>query len=99
MKCSSAKWLLLLLSFLSILALALGESDEDRALAGAIHTLVQFMSAGKEADAKRGAALLDMYESSPFKAELEIRAFFVEKSKGQVRPRLLGRNDCPAKLR
>lgn len=54
----------------------LSASDGTRELAGAVNTLDQFMLAGKEGDPKRGARLLDMYESSPRKVQLEIGAFF-----------------------
>ncbi|MDQ8201802.1 hypothetical protein [Pelagicoccus sp. SDUM812003] len=48
-------------------------------LSGAINTLDRFMMAGKEGDAERGARLLDMYESSPRKAEKEIGGFFEDR--------------------
>ncbi|MDQ8185761.1 hypothetical protein [Pelagicoccus sp. SDUM812002] len=48
-------------------------------LAGAVETLDRFMLAGKEDDARRGAQLLDMYETSPRKAEREIESYFEQK--------------------
>lgn len=49
------------------------------ALEGALYTLDQFMLAGKSEDAETGARLLEMYESSPKKAEREIGQFFEER--------------------
>lgn len=48
-------------------------------LAASLQTLDLFMMSGKEGDARRGARLLDMYETSPNKAEREIGSFFVKK--------------------
>lgn len=52
------------------------ESEVAESLQGALKTLDQFMLAGKEGEARRGASLLDMYETSPKKAEREIGEFF-----------------------
>lgn len=55
------------------------EGGGSAALAGAVGTLDRFMMAGRSGEAKRGASLLDMYESSPRKAELRIAAFYEER--------------------
>lgn len=52
------------------------EVDLTQTLESALKTLDQFMVAGKEGEARRGARLLDMYETSPKKAEREIGEFF-----------------------
>lgn len=51
-------------------------SEDARVIESVILTLDRFMVAGKEEDPKRGASLLDRYESSPNKAERDIRIFF-----------------------
>ncbi len=48
-------------------------------LVAPLQTLDLFMISGKEENARRGARLLDMYETSPKKAEREIESFFQRK--------------------
>ena len=48
-------------------------------LLGSLETLDRFMLAGKAEDARRAAQLLDMYETSPRKAEREIESYFDKK--------------------
>lgn len=67
------KWPTVLLLALSFVAVR-GEVSEE--IAPVLQTLDRFMLAGKQGDASRGAQLLDMYETSPKKAEREIAEFF-----------------------
>lgn len=71
--------LALLLIVFSLIQPRLSASDGASALAGAVNTLDQFMMAGKEGNAKRGARLLDMYESSPRKTQLRIGNYFKQR--------------------
>lgn len=50
-------------------------------LVAPLQTLDMFMVSGKEKNARRGARLLDMYETSPNKAEREIESFFQKKKR------------------
>lgn len=70
----------LLIVFNLSLSLCIEASDDNsQVLQGALGTLDQFMLAGKEGDANRGAQFVDMYDWSPRKAEREIGEFFKER--------------------
>ncbi|MBD5778836.1 hypothetical protein IEN85_04985 [Pelagicoccus sp. NFK12] len=70
--------------WLAVLALCLwpcfSRAAVPEEIAPVLQVLDRFMFAGKEGDAARGAQLLDMYETSPKKAEREIDAFFKRNS-------------------